>query len=101
MADIVFRYEEMRQAASDIEGIAELYKSAATTFESDFIASISEWEGESKTAMQTFISGPVMDYARDTVPQLLQALAELLNANADQMESADSQIADSIPKSLG
>lgn len=101
MADIVFRYPEMRQAVTDIQGIAARYKTAATTLESDFTTAISEWEGESKDAMQKFISGPVMGYIRDTVPQLLDALAELLAANADQMESADHQIAESIPKSLG
>lgn len=101
MADIVFKYPEMRQAVTDIQGIAARYKAAATTLESDFTAAISEWEGESKDAMQKFISGPVMEYTRDTVPQLLEALAELLSANADQMENADHQIAESIPTSLG
>ena len=101
MADIVFKYPEMRQAAEYIKGIAARYKSTATTFESDFIAAIKDWEGESKDKMQQFISGPVMEYTRDTIPQLLEALAELLAANADQMESADHQIAENIPSSLG
>lgn len=35
MADIVFRYPEMRQAVTDIQGIAARYKTAATTLESD------------------------------------------------------------------
>lgn len=101
MADIVFRYPEMRKAASDIRGIAARYQNAARTFEKDFTTAISSWEGESKQAMQRFISGPVMDYTRDTVPQLLEILAELLAANADQMENADHQIAEIIPTSLG
>ena len=49
MADIVFKYPEMRQAVTDIQGIAARYKAAATTLESDFTAAISEWEGESKS----------------------------------------------------
>ena len=97
MADIIFRYTEMRQAASDIKAIAARYKAAATTLESDFLGAISAWEGESKDAMQKFISGSVMDYTRDTIPQLLEALSDLLNANADQMENADRQIAENIP----
>ena len=101
MADIVFKYPEMRQAVEDIKGIAARYKSTATNFEGDFIAAINDWEGESKDKMQQFISGPVMEYIRDTIPQLLEALAELLAANADQMESADRQIAENIPSSLG
>lgn len=101
MADIVFKYPEMRQAVESIKGIAARYKNTASAFEGDFIAAISEWEGESKDKMQQFISGPVMEYTRDTIPQLLEALSELLAANADQMESADRQIAESIPSSLG
>ncbi len=97
MADIVFRYTEMRQAVADIQALAARYKEAANTFESDFIAAIAGWEGESKDKMQQFISGSVMEYTRDTVPQLLDALAQLLTANADQMESADRQIAENIP----
>lgn len=101
MADIVFRYTEMRQAATDIKAIATRYQTAASTLETDFIAAIKGWEGESKDAIQKFVSGPVMEYTRDTIPQLLKALAELLEANADQMESADHQIAENIPTSLG
>ena len=97
MADIVFRYVEMRQAAADIKALAARYKSAATTFESDFLGAISGWEGESKDALQKFISGSVMEYTRDTIPQLLEALSDLLTANADQRESADRQIAENIP----
>ncbi len=61
MADIVFKYPEMRQAVTDIEGIATRYKSIASTLEGDFIAAIKDWEGESKDKMQQFISGPVME----------------------------------------
>lgn len=97
MADIVFRYPEMRTAASTIQEIAARYKAAAATLETDFIAAIGGWEGESKIKMQNFISGTVKEYTYETVPQLLEALASLLNANADQMEKADQQIADNIP----
>ena len=97
MADIVFRYPEMRDAASAIQDIATRYKNAALTFETDFTAAISGWEGESKDKMQNFISGTVKEYTYDTVPKLLEALAALLNANADQMENADRQIAENIP----
>ena len=101
MADIVFRYPEMRQAVTHIQQIANLYKTAATTLETNFTTAIAGWEGASKDAMQQFVSGPVMEYTRDTLPALLNGLADLLAANADQMESADQQIADNIPKTLG
>lgn len=98
MADIVFRYQEMRAAAETIRGIAQRYQSAAVTFEDDFLAAIAGWEGESKEKMKKFISGTVKDYTGATVPQLVTALAELLDANATQMENADKQIADNIPE---
>lgn len=101
MADIVFKYTEMAQAATDIDDLATQYKTAADTFESDFIAAVTSWEGASKDKMSAFISDPVKEYMGTTVPKLLNSLAELLRANADQMQSADQQIADNIPTSLG
>ena len=97
MADIVFKYTEMRVAEKSIQAIAANYKNAATTFETDFLAAIAGWEGESKDKMVKFIRGTVKEYTSGTVPQMLEALAALLKANADQMESADKQIADNIP----
>ncbi len=97
MADIVFRYPEMKEAAAAIQDIAGRYKAAAETFETDFLASIIDWEGDSKDKMQKFISGTVKSYTYETVPQLLEALASLLSANADQMQKADQQIAENIP----
>lgn len=101
MADIVFRYPEMETAANEIKGLAAQYKSAASTFESEFLSAVSGWEGDSKDKMSAFISGPVKEYMEQTVPKLLESLAELLDANAKQMKSADDQIAQNIPTSLG
>lgn len=101
MADIVFRYVEMRQAVEQIREISSRYQAAANSLEEDFKSATSGWEGDSKDAMDKFIAGPVMEYTRNSVPQLLTTLAELLSANADQMQSADKQIADNIPTSLG
>lgn len=98
MADIVFRYKEMRSAADEMDNIATRYQTSAETFENDFLASISSWEGESKEKMQKFVTGTVREYIHETIPQLVKALAELLRANADQMESADRQIAENIPE---
>lgn len=97
MADIIFRYVEMRKAATDIQNIAASYKTAGVTFETDFLTAIQGWEGDSKNQMEKFIKGSVREYTQKTVPQLLKALAALLNANAEQMEKADNQIAQNIP----
>ena len=101
MADIVFRYVEMRQAAGDIRDLADDYEKASTSFQVAFSNSIADWEGDTKEAVSKFIAGSVAEYTGTTVPGLLNALASLLDANADQMEKADKQIAENIPTNLG
>ncbi len=101
MADIIFKYTEMESAAAQISELAGKYASAANTFETDFVGAISQWEGASQEKMKAFIVGPVKEYMGVTVPKLLDSLAELLRANATQMQNADQQIADNIPTTLG
>ena len=98
MADIVFRYPEMNKAAEDIRALAGRYRAAASNLESEFMAAINGWEGESREAVQAFVSGKVMEYTRESVPRLLEGLAEMLDANAKQMANADHEIAENIPK---
>ena len=100
MADIIFRYEEMESTANKLVEIADQYKSAADTLKDNFANATSAWAGDSKDKMLSFMEGPVYDYTGVTVPKLINALAELLKANAAQMKSADEQIAQSIPNSL-
>lgn len=101
MADIVFRYPEMRSCATQIKNdIVNGYTGAANTFQNSFAAATSAWEGESKDKMTTFITGPVNEYMTKTIPELLNALAELLEFNATSMENADAEIASNIPTSL-
>lgn len=97
MADIVFRYVEMRQAAESIRTIANNYRNASASFVEDIAGIISPWEGESRDKFEAFIRGSVADYTGQTVPAVLTALADLLDANADQMEQTDRQIAENIP----
>lgn len=93
--------EQMRSAAAQIRKKAEEYASASSKFITAFRGATEEWEGASKQKMLAFVEGPVNDYMNTTVGQLLDALAKLLEANADQMEQADQEIANSIPESLG
>ena len=100
MADIVFKYSEMTAAADQITEIAGKYKSAAETLETEFISAISGWEGDSHDKMQNFMSGAVKSYTAETIPDLLNSLAELLRENVAQMQKADQQVAESIPTAL-
>ena len=101
MADIVFKYPEMRKAAEEIASIASQYKTLAGDLQTEFTSATGPWKGDSKDKMIAFMSGPVNDYTAKTIPQILTALSELLKANADQMESVDKQIAENIPTTLG
>lgn len=101
MAEIVYKFEEMENAANNVEGIMGRYVSAASTFVDDFTGAVGAWEGESKEKMMSFITGAVNEYMAKTVPDMLQSLANLLRENAKQMQTADQQIAENIPQSLG
>lgn len=101
MADIVFKYDEMNAAVTQITELGNQYKAAADTFESDFLSAISGWEGDSKDKMNSFISGPVKEYMATTVPKILDSLAQLLKQNISQMQKADQEIAGNIPSTLG
>ena len=96
MADIVFKYDEMNAAVTQIKDLASQYKSAAGTFESDFLSAIGSWEGDSKDKMSS-----LKEYMDTTVPKLLESLANLLQSNISQMQKADQQIAENIPATLG
>lgn len=100
MADIVFKYDQMKNAANQIQDIANRYKAASDKFQTDFTEATSPWEGASKDKMMQFVTGAVNEYMGTTVPGIVNALADLLNANAENMQDADQQIADSIPSSL-
>lgn len=100
MADIVFKFDEMRNAVNQLADISARYKAAADKFQSEFADAITGWEGASRDKLLNFVSGPVNEYMGTTVPGIITSLSELLKANADQMEAADQQLADNIPSSL-
>ncbi|MBR1393328.1 MAG: WXG100 family type VII secretion target [Ruminococcus sp.] len=100
MADIVFKFDDMRSAAAQINDIAARYTQAAAVFQNEFSEAVAGWEGASKDKLTAFINGAVNDYMSSTVPGVVTALSELIKANADQMEKADQAIADNIPADM-
>lgn len=97
---IVYNYEEMRNAVTKIQDIAARYKEAGSSFTSGFVAATQEWEGDSKEKMTRLINGDVNEMLTVEIPKYLEGLATLLSQNIEQMQKADSQIADSIPDQL-
>ena len=93
--------ERMMAVAREVQGMTSEYSAAANQFSSQFDSATAEWQGASKDKMVAFVEGPVAKYLTDTVPQLLEALGKLLEENANQMQQADEELANSIPDSLG
>lgn len=93
--------ERMQAAANNVRNLAQQYNAAASQFNNSFESATAEWEGASKEKMLAFVEGPVNKYLSDTVQQVLDALAKLLEENARQMQEADEELARNIPESLG
>ena len=97
---IVYNYDEMQKAVTKIQDIAARYKDAGNSFISGFGSATQEWEGDSKEKMMRLIDGDVNEMLTVEIPKYLEGLATLLAQNIEQMQKADSQIADSIPDHL-
>ncbi len=102
MADAIrYDYEQMRNAANTIRQKADDYSSLGGQFVSSFDSATANWEGDSKNQMSSFIDGAVNDYLTKSVPEMLRALAELLDKNAQQMQNTDQEVSKSIPQTIG
>ena len=93
---IVYNYEQMATAVQQINAIAESYQQLARAFCQEMEQATTGWEGNSRIAMMNFINNSVFNYIGNTVPQLVQSFAQLLDQNAKQMGNADTQVAQSI-----
>ena len=101
MADMRFNYTAMSNASTQIRNtIKTAYVNAGNKLVDDFQAAISEWQGESKEHMETLMAGAVKEYLTKSIPDALEALANLLDENAKQMHNADNEIANQIPTTL-
>lgn len=100
MADIIFKYPEMDQAAKQIDNIANNYRQAATNFLMQMDNATMGWTGASREAFMNYVNTTVKDYIENTIPQVVDGLAAMLRANAEQMQSVDEEIAQQIRNSM-
>ena len=100
MADIIFNYPQMQAAAKEIRQYAEEYRIAANALKEKIEANTTAWTGASKNRFIAFIDGAVYQYTSSSIPATMEALAQLLEQNAEQMKSADQELADSLPTEL-
>jgi len=102
MADnIIYRFPEMGTAATEVDGYAEQYKSAANTLIESVLSAVANWEGESKDKFVSFLQGAVFEHIHNTVPQLVGVVSAQIRMSSDNMNKTDAELANNIPQTLG
>lgn len=107
MADCKIVDQKVKNAVANIggdtqgvlTGIAKEYQEAGTAFLEALTAAIAEMEGETKDALQNFFGNDVRTFVTEELPQAINGMSVLLEANRQNFEEADRQIAESIDSS--
>ena len=79
-----------------LTGIAQSYKTAGDKLMEQLNAAIAAMEGETKDALQTFFNNTVAPFVTTDLPNAINGMSVLLEANRSNFESVDLQIAQSI-----
>lgn len=96
MADCRIVNEGVAASVKNIEEISNSYRSDGQAFIDALTSAISAMEGETKDALQKFFTTDVQKFVTEDIPTALQGMAELLEANRQNFEDVDRQIAESI-----
>lgn len=107
MADCKIVDQKVKDAVANIggdtqgtlTGIAKEYQEAGDAFLEALTAAIAEMEGETKDALQNFFEHDVRTFVTEELPQAINGMSVLLEANRQNFEEADKQIAESIDSS--
>lgn len=107
MADCKIVDQKVRDAVANIggdkqgvlAGIAKEYQDAGTTFLEALTAAIAEMEGETKDVLLNFFKTDVQTFVTENLPQAINSMSVLLEANRQNFEDVDRQIAESIEES--
>ncbi|GAE90692.1 hypothetical protein [Acetivibrio straminisolvens] len=81
---------------SEIRRIAGEYEKAGDAFISNLNNALSQMEGETKDALDALINSKVKEFVYEQLPAALSGMADLLEANRQNFEDVDKQLADSI-----
>lgn len=101
MADCKIVNESVKTSVTNINTLADKYKTAGETFETNFKAALSEMEGDTKDALIELFDKSYKDFVKSDesgLPAMIKGVATLLEGNRSNFESVDSKIADSIRK---
>ncbi len=99
MANCRIINESMKSAVESIKGLAGQYANVGQTFESSFKAAIADMQGEAKDALLELFDKSYKDFVTSNesgIPGMINGMASLLEANRDNFEKVDAQIAQSI-----
>ena len=96
MADCKFVNAKMVAAVDKIAQFSKDYREAGENLKDALNAAIASMEGETKDAMQKFFDDSVAPFVTKDLPDAIQGLSDLLEANRSNFEEVDKQIADSI-----
>ena len=101
MADIVFDYQVMAECVGEIDAISGKYKTLAGNFQEAYKGAVSKWTGAAKNQTDIFVTQAVDEFLAEQIPSLLTGLAQILQANIDNMGKADLSLQEEIPSTLG
>lgn len=96
MADCRIVNANVVSAVNNIHDISEAYKTDGQALIDALTSAISSMEGETKDALQKFFTTDVQKFVTEDLPNAIQSMSELLEANRANFENVDKQIADSI-----
>lgn len=88
--------EGVTSAVDAINGYATSYRTAGETLISSLNSAIADMEGAAKDAFQDLIDKNIQEFAETSLPGAIESMASLLEANRDNFEKVDQQIADNI-----
>lgn len=88
--------EKVANAVTAIHELSNAYKTAGEDFVRDLNAALAEMEGETKDALNNFINKDVNDFVAVQLPEAVNGMSELLEANRTNFVNVDSQIAQNI-----
>lgn len=88
--------EGVSSAVEAINGYATSYSKAGEALISSLNRAIADMEGASKDAFKTLIDGDINTFVGTDLPKAIEGMASLLEANRDNFEKVDQQIADNI-----
>lgn len=88
--------EGVSSAVEAINGYATSYRTAGETLITSLSSAIADMEGAAKDAFQNLIDKDIQEFAETSLPGAIESMASLLEANRENFEKVDQQIADNI-----